>query len=234
MNGQVIVESGVTWVEVVGLIVAVIGLIVAVGIAVGAFLAYFQTKRQIHEAARQHVTQLTQAASHHTEQLTSMLRPVVVLRQIEGGLWNFGDRVASHIEAWVENVGPGPAMQVTLLGWVRVPDAKPFDAARRLEIENMKGEIDIKHPEFTIQLGAIGTNHCLGPISLAPTLPDQVPVTDFAEQAAVMIYIFTYQDVFENQRPSTPPEDWFLGDLTFNKPGTWERLRNRNEPPGSS
>jgi len=145
-----------------------------------------------------------------------------VLRHLEGGLHNYGTNVEAHIEAWVENVGPGPALQIEFLGWVRVPTARPFDATRRDEIERMKAEIDWAKPEFRLSLGAVGPNQCLGPISLAPEL--KTPLLDFDQQAAVMLYFFTYQDVFENRRPSKPAEEWFLGDLTFNLPGTWEKL----------
>lgn len=216
MNEDVIVENAVTWVEVAGLAVGV-------AVAVGAFLAYFQTKRQIREAARQHEQQLSQAATHHSEQLTSMLRPVVALRHLEGGLDKYGDMVRAHIDAWVENVGPGPAMQLEFFGWVRIPKAKPFETTRRREIEEMKAQIDRSKPEFNIRLGAIGPNRCIGPVSLAPSSEVQVTAVDFAEQSAVMIYIFKYHDVFENQRPSKPIDDCDLGDLTFNKPGTWEK-----------
>ena len=41
-----------------------------------------------------------------------------------------------------------------------------------------------------------------------------------------MIYIYKYQDVFENQRPSKPVEECPLGDITFNKPGTWKKLKD--------
>ncbi len=207
---QVIIDNGVTWVEVATLVV---GIAVALTASSAAYLAYSQTKQQIKQAAHQ-----------HKEQLTSILRPVVILNHLETGLDNDGRNVRIHMEMWVQNVGPGPALQVEFAGWVRAPKAGPFDEARPQEIEEIKAGIDMTKPEFRIRLGAVGSNQCLGPISLVPQVA--VPIIDYAEQAGIMLYIFTYQDVFENQRPSKPREEWLLGHQTFNRRGAWEKLQH--------
>jgi hypothetical protein len=218
---QVIVDNGVTWVEVAGLLV---GIAVAVTASFAAYVAYSQTKQQIAQAALQHEQQLKQAEKLHRHQLESTLRPLVIVNHLEGGLDNDGRNIRLHMEMWVQNVGPGPAMQVEFAGWVRTPKAGAFDKARAKEIEEIKAGIDMTKPEFRVRFGAIGSNQCLGPISLVPEVA--VSINDYAEQAGIMLYIFTYQDVFENQRPSKPPEEWRLGHQTFNRRGTWEKLQH--------
>ena len=48
---QVIIDRGVTWVDVAMLAVASLTLLTAIPLVVGAFLAYRQTKLQIRQAA---------------------------------------------------------------------------------------------------------------------------------------------------------------------------------------
>jgi hypothetical protein len=171
---QAIIDNGVTWVEVVGLLV---GIAVVLTASLAAYLAYSQTKQQIKQAALQHQQQIKQASELHAEQLTSTLRPVVILNHLECGLDNDGRNIRMHMDIWVQNVGPGPAMQVELMGWVRVPKSRPFDKARPQEIEAIKAAIDVIEPEFRIRLGAIGSNQCLGPISWFLKLPYPSSIT---------------------------------------------------------
>jgi len=183
-------------------------------VAIGVVVAYLQTKQQIK-----------QAAELHAEQLTSTLRPVINLVHLESGLDNYGGgNVLIRMEMWGQNVGPGPALQVEFTGWVRIPKAPPFDKARPQEIDEIKAQIDRVNPEFRMRLGAIGPNQGRR-IELAPLLGIGVPVADYAAQAGIMVYFFTYEDVFENERPSKPQEQWVLGHETINPRGTADKLR---------
>src|SRR3990172_92926 len=112
MNLQVTVDNGGTWVDIAMLVVAILTLATAVAVSVGAFLAYSQTKNQIKQQSK-----------HHEEQLKASLRPLVAVPHAECVYLFDGALAQMGLLAWLQNVGPGPALDVELLGLLRVPKA---------------------------------------------------------------------------------------------------------------
>ena len=134
----VIVENDVRWTD-----VAMVVLTVA--LVAGAFLAAWQVNRQIRQGERQ-----------HRKQLHSSLRPIVVIPHSE--VITTDPHIPRHqsVKAWIQNVGVGPALQVEILGWLRIPlHGWDEPAQREAEIESLKADANIEAPELRGRFGSI-------------------------------------------------------------------------------
>src|SRR3990170_4619437 len=155
-----------SWVDVAGLILT--ALLVA-----GAFVAAWQVNRQIRQSERQHV-----------EQLRASLRPLVIIPHAEALATD--PRIPTHqnFKAWIHNVGVGPALQVEILGWLRIPSHGWDQPALRVaEIEGLKAEADTEKPELRGRFGAIGSGERPRAGFLVPQV--QLAVDDYAAKSGV-------------------------------------------------
>ncbi len=199
---EVIVENDVRWTD-----VAMVVLTAA--LVIGAFLAAWQVNRQIRQGERQ-----------QGEQLRASLRPLVVIPHAEALATD--PRIPKHqvFMAWVHNIGAGPALQVEILGWVRIPlHGWDEPAEREAEVESLKAEADIEAPELRGRFGGIPFGRQPSPGFLVPQV--ELAVEDYAAKLAVLIYVAIYKDVFENTFPSKPKAEWTLGHIEISAPGSW-------------
>ncbi len=178
-------------------------------LVVGAFVAAWQVNRQIRQGERQ-----------HSEQLRASLRPLVVVPHAEAITTD--PRIPPHqnFKAWIQNIGVGPALQLEILGWVRIPSHGWDEPAQRVaEIERLKSEADIEKPELQGRFGSISCGESPRAGFLVPQA--ELTADDYAAKAGVLIYIAMYKDVFENAFPSKPRTEWKLGHIEIAAPGTW-------------
>ena len=199
---EVVVNNDVQWTD-----VAMVVLTAA--LVAGAFLAYVQIERQIKEGRDQ-----------HRNQLRASLRPLVVIPHAEALTTDSHIPTHQNFKVWFQNVGVGPALQVEILGWVRIPSHGWDEPAQReAEIESLKAEADIEAPELRGRFGGIPFGERPHPGFLVPQV--ELAVEDYSAKSGVLIYIAIYKDVFENQFPSKPRSEWTLGHIEISAPGTW-------------
>lgn len=191
-----------SWVNIVGAVLT--GLLV-----VGAFVAAFQVNRQIRQGEQQ-----------HAEQLKAMFRPLVTIPHAECRLTDGGRQV--EFQAWLENVGTGPAINVNVLGWPRIPStaANRIDEWRA-EVDELRAEVDLDSPELIARAAALRAGDQPRGITLSPAAP--VPVADYAARHGVILYMVTYSDAFDNHFPSKPRAEWKAGHIAVAPQGSWRR-----------
>lgn len=179
------------WID-VGILITQVGAVLLAG------LAFFAVQRQIRDAER-----------HHREQLHGSLRPVITIEQAE--LVRVGNGV--YVEVTIRNVGPGPALDVEITGWVRrLPQQQMpgWEARPYMDAECRAVNLDI--PELRLRLGALdsGTSYTER-LAAEPELRAVPPGGDF------LVYFATYRDVFENKFPAKPRSEWHAGHTMFRR-----------------
>jgi hypothetical protein len=175
-------------------------------------------------AARQVNRQIGQAERHHREQLEASLRPLLTIFNVECR-WASNPPVAEFM-VWVENVGPGPALNATISAWVRIPETPWTDLRGRMdEIERLKGAADMDDPDLTVRPAALPGRSDARPYRLIPRR--DIESVDYARSSGILLYIANYKDVFGNDRPSGDKEGWELGHVQITPPGTTEALLSK-------
>ena len=173
--------------------------------AVGAAL---QVNRQIRQSERQ-----------HREQLHFSLRPVLVIPHAESRL-NPQSGFPEFV-VWIENVGPGPAMNPAIFAWVRIPEhGWDAPAERSAEIDSLKSQIDVDDPELTVRVAAIVSESPTRPAMLVPNR--EIPAANYSDRKGIIIYNVALQDIFENRLPSKPKEERELGHIEISRQGSWQ------------
>lgn len=203
------VGDNVSWVDIANFAVGAAGLVFTALLVVGAFLAYTSTKRQIK-----------QTEEHHSEQLKASLRPLVTVPHVECAFAVTASGPQVEFMAWMQNVGPGPALQVEIIAWVGVP-AAGWDnpSERRSQVEKLKESVDIARPQLSARVGA----YMAGDRSPAPLIQNiPLEALDYASLSAVLLYTVKYQNIFEDTFPRQPIDDWGLGSVEINPKGTWD------------
>ena len=131
-------------------------------------------------------------------QLRSSLRPLVVLNRVALDADHLRFLVA------VKNIGPGPALNVKVRVWPRIPSVKGNPSEARLrEIEAIKRRVDLKAAPYFVALGA------LGPMDEQPAFLKRVGDVGadgsvdagFFGVGGVILYTIAYQDVFGTTFP---------------------------------
>lgn len=187
---DVVVQNDPNWAE-----IAVVVLTLA--LAVAAIAAALQVNRQIR-----------QAQMHHDEQLRFSLRPLVVVSRAECLVVTTSSPQV-RVKAWLQNVGPGPALQIRIHAWLRVPDAGWDNPAVRVtQINNLKGSVDLDAPDFTARYSALGGSS--SPQDGMLVAEASVGLDVNASGPPILIYMIWYQDTFENNYPRKPSEQWDL------------------------
>ncbi|MBI1886589.1 MAG: hypothetical protein HYS09_09810 [Chloroflexi bacterium] len=197
----VIVEHRVLWTDVATVFVTALLVLAAVA-------AFLQVERQIRQARKQ-----------HRDELRAILRPIVVVPHAEGRTLP-GQEVGIQFKAWLQNVGPGPALNVELRAWPRIPTKVWTDPAGRMnEIEELKTRIGIDDPELSARVGALAAGD---PPRAAPLIPIRhVAAEDYPGRKGILIYTVLYQDTFEERYPSKPKTEWKVGHVEVTPEGTW-------------
>lgn len=170
-------------------------------------------------AALQVSRQIRQTERHHREQLHSSLRPVLAIPHAESRL-NPQSGLPEFM-VWIQNVGPGPAMNLVISAWVRIP-GHSWDAPgeRTAEIDALKSEVDVDQPELTTRAAAIEGASPSKPAILVPIR--DVPPADYPAEKGIIIYNVTLQDIFENRLPTKPKEERELGHVEISQQGAWQ------------
>ena len=204
-----VVGDSVSWVDVASFAVGAAGLVLTALLVIGAFLAYTSTKRQIR-----------QTEEHHAEQLRASLRPLVTVPHVECAFAVTASGPKVEFTAWMQNVGPGPALQVEIIAWVAVPAAGWDNASeRRRQVEEFKKSVDVSRPQLSARIGAYMSGD-RSPAPLIQNLP--LEALDYASQNAVLLYTAKYQNIFEDTFPRQPVDDWGLGHVDIKPKGTWD------------
>ena len=195
-----ITVDDITWVDVATLVVTVVLAIAAIG-------AFWQMNKQIRQGRDQ-----------HGEQLRASLRPVVMIPHVETRLTT--GRL--EIQAWLQNVGPGPALRVEVLAWARIPSTRPDrPKERRREIDQLRASVDIDSPELTARVGALASGDEARGAMLVPNV--DVPIADYVGQHGILVYLMKYDNVFENSYPSKPKAEWMPGHIDIAPLGSWPK-----------
>ena len=116
-------------------------------------------------------------------------------------------------------MGPGPALNVELRAWPRIPTTAWSDPARRInEIEDLKAGIHIDDAELTARVAALAAGD---PARAAPLVPMRdVVADDYPGRNGILIYTVLYQNTFEDRYPSKPTAEWKLGHVEVTPGGT--------------
>ena len=192
--------NDITWVDVVSLALTAL-------LIIGVVAAYLQMNRQIRQARDQ-----------HGEQLRASLRPLVIIPHVESRL----TEGRPEFLAWLQNVGPGPAMSVEVLAWPRIPTSRPdVPNEWRQEVDRLRADVEFDSPALTARVGALAPGHEPRGAMLVPEV--DVPIADYVGQNGVLVYIVKYQDVFENSFPSKPQAEWKAGHIAIDAQGSWSK-----------
>ncbi len=190
----------ITWVDVASLVVTAV-------LAIGAVGAFWQMNRQIR-----------QAREHHDDQLRASLRPLVVIPHVESRL----TEGRPEFLAWLQNVGPGPALRVEVLAWPRIPSARrDMPTERRREIDRLRASVDIDSPELTARTAGLAPRDKPRGAMLVPEV--DVPIADYVGQHGILVYLVRYEDAFENSFPSKPKSEWMPGHIDIAPLGSWPK-----------
>ncbi|MCH7483611.1 MAG: hypothetical protein IIA90_00505 [Chloroflexi bacterium] len=169
-------------------------------------------------AAVQVNRQIRQAERHHSEQLHLSLRPVLAIPHAESRL--NPQSGLPEFKVWIQNVGPGPAMNPVISAWVRIPEhGWEAPAERSAEIDSLKSQIDVDEPELTARAAAIVRESPTRPAILIPNRA--IPVANYADRKGIIIYNVALQDIFENRLPSKPKDERELGHIEISEQGSW-------------
>lgn len=186
---SVVIGGDPNWADVAMLVVQTAGL-------VAAGLAYWQLKTQVRL---------------QREEMHSGLRPLVVVSRAR-----LRERGGQHyVEIMIENVGPGSALNVEILGWLHPVEAAHFAPAAREEIDVRRRNVDLDDPEFRSRLGAMGPGRKLvRTIDIARVAPPNL----MPDQARSFAYMAKYTDVYDVKYPRAPREKWEAGHVTLDLP----------------
>ena len=222
--------SAITWPDVVTSIAAVVSAVVAIGALGAACFAYRQLKRQIAQADRQHKEQLGVQRTQHRQQVESSLLPKVLVAHFELER-NGGD---TFIAVWLANVGPGPALAVTVSAWLRV--VEPSEVRRyRSDVDSAATEILSQPVEFSVRLAALAATSAKDAVLLtanADALQSVAPPSQGAR--STLYYAVQYKDVFGTEFDTWRPRDRAearAGHVIAQPPGTWRFLGLPPPPP---
>lgn len=176
--------------------------IVTAGLAWAAFLAWRSAQGQIRQG------ETTLKAAH---------RPLVII----GDAW-VARAGELQLHVLLKNIGPGLAIRVEIRAWLVESgigaDVFEFRARR----DQARREIDFDTPQFLVELPGLATHEAqLVPMSLVA--PETAPATSL--RRPILLYIALYQNVFKEEFPSVPRQEWEAGSFLF--PPGWQ---TRNSP----
>lgn len=205
--GIIQIQTSPSWVE-IGV------LITQVATVLGALFAYLAIRVQIRDSERHHLEQLAaledqiqDAQNSHREQLAGAARPLVMVQRARVA----GIQGAQYVEVDVRNVGPGLAKDVQILGWARsLPSEHMSPPDARSYMDNERSQVNLDEPELRLRLGALAPGDAsTHPMALEAaedlgTEPDSV---------RFLVYLSQYRDVFENEFPSKPRDEWQAGHV---------------------
>ena len=200
------IQSGPNWVDIGILITQILTV-------VGALLAVLAVRRQIGDSEKHHGERLSaledeirRAEIRHREQLAGSARPLVMVQRARMA----GTPGAQYLEVDIRNVGVGPAKDVVLLGWPRpLPQTQMSPTDARSHMDSERRQVNLDEPELSLRLGALAP----GDASTHPmALNDEDPRVE-PDTVRFLIYLAEYRDVFDNEFPSKPRDEWLAGHL---------------------
>jgi len=163
-----------------------------------ALLAYFQLRRQV---------------ALQRQEMQNTLRPLVVVQHAR-----FVGRANGYfLRVHVQNVGPGPALDVEIFGWPRPLRGPNVAPEVRAEADTVAQEINdhIDEPELLLRLGALGPRQ---EKTEYMALATNTPPDDPPPYRGMYYYIVKYRDVYDRTYPTKPHRDWKVGHVGMSRP----------------